>query len=65
MTITEMSISNEKHGVRESGDVSGSNITDDEMDLLPMFCQHEEMTLLCCGWVNEITHVGQRFIGGA
>ncbi|KAL7236002.1 hypothetical protein ACSBR1_019311 [Camellia fascicularis] len=34
------------------------------MDLLPMFCQHEERTL-SCGWVNGITHVGQRFIGGA
>ncbi|XP_028072721.1 uncharacterized protein LOC114274935 [Camellia sinensis] len=60
-----MGISNKKHGVRESGDVSGSNITDDEMDLLPMFCQHEERTLLSCGWVNGITHVSQRFIGGA
>ncbi|KAL7162437.1 hypothetical protein ACSBR2_042847 [Camellia fascicularis] len=65
VTITEMSISNEKHGVRESGDASGSNITDDEMDLLHMFCQHEERALLSCGWVNEITHVSQRFIGGA
>ncbi|XP_028104093.1 uncharacterized protein LOC114303140 [Camellia sinensis] len=64
VTITEMSISNEKHGVRESVDASGSNITDDEMDLLPMFCQHEERTLLSCGWVNGIIHVGQRFIGG-
>ncbi|KAL7242827.1 hypothetical protein ACSBR1_015257 [Camellia fascicularis] len=65
VTITEMGISNEKHGVGESGDATGSNITDDEMDLLPMFCQHEERTLLSCGWVNGITHVGQRFIGGA
>ncbi|KAL7172800.1 hypothetical protein ACSBR2_032302 [Camellia fascicularis] len=65
VTITEMGISNEKHGVGESGDASRSNITDDEMDLLPMFYQHEERTLLSCGWVNEITHVGQRFIGGA
>ncbi|KAL7166384.1 hypothetical protein ACSBR2_037122 [Camellia fascicularis] len=65
VTITEMGISNEKNGVRESGDASGSNITDDEMDLLPMFCQHEERTLLSCGWVNGITHVGQRFIRGA
>ncbi|KAL7238566.1 hypothetical protein ACSBR2_004622 [Camellia fascicularis] len=63
--IIEMGISNEKHGVRESGDASGSNITDDEMDLLPMFSQHEERTLLSCRWVNGITHVGQRFIGGA
>ncbi|KAL7219233.1 hypothetical protein ACSBR2_012335 [Camellia fascicularis] len=65
VTITEMGISNEKHGVRESGDANGSNITDDEMDLLHMFCQYEERTLLSCGWVNGITHVGQRFIGGA
>ncbi|XP_028076038.1 uncharacterized protein LOC114278223 [Camellia sinensis] len=65
VTITEMGISNEKHGVGESGDATGSNITDDEMDLLPMFCQHEKRTFLSCGWVNEITHVGQRFIGGA
>ncbi|KAL7218225.1 hypothetical protein ACSBR2_011491 [Camellia fascicularis] len=65
VTITEMGISNEKHGVRESGDVSGSNITDDEMYILPMFCQYEERTLLSCGWVNGITHVGQRFIRGA
>ncbi|KAL7263064.1 hypothetical protein ACSBR1_001273 [Camellia fascicularis] len=65
VTITEMGISNEKHGVRESGDASGSNITDDEMDLLPMFCQHQERTLLSCGWLNGITHVGQRFIIGA
>ncbi|KAL7196674.1 hypothetical protein ACSBR1_036649 [Camellia fascicularis] len=56
VTITEMGISNEKHGVGESGDATGSNITDDEMDLLPMFCQHEERTLLSCGWVNGITH---------
>ncbi|KAL7198534.1 hypothetical protein ACSBR2_020929 [Camellia fascicularis] len=65
VTIIEMGISNEKHGVGESGNAIGSNITDDEMDLLPMFCQHEERTLLSCRWVNEITHVGQRFIGGA
>ncbi|KAL7218688.1 hypothetical protein ACSBR2_011871 [Camellia fascicularis] len=65
VTVTEMGISNEKHGVRELGDANGSNITDDEMDLLPMFCQHEERTLLSSGWVNEITHIGQRFIGGA
>ncbi|KAL7194581.1 hypothetical protein ACSBR1_034915 [Camellia fascicularis] len=63
--ITEMGISNQKHKVRESEDTSGFNITDDEMDLLPMFCQHEERTLLSCGWVNGITHVGQRFIEGA
>ncbi|KAL7239050.1 hypothetical protein ACSBR2_005030 [Camellia fascicularis] len=56
VTITEMGISNEKHRVRESGDASGSNVTDDEMDLLPMFCQYEERTLLFCGWVNGITH---------
>ncbi|KAL7168719.1 hypothetical protein ACSBR2_039045 [Camellia fascicularis] len=43
----------------------GCKRTDDEMDLLPMFCQHEERTLLSCGWVNGITHVGQKFIGGA
>ena len=36
VTITEMGVSNEKHGVGELGDASGSNITDDEMDLLPM-----------------------------
>ncbi|XP_028082753.1 uncharacterized protein LOC114284080 [Camellia sinensis] len=65
VTITEMGISNEKHGVRESGDASASNVTDDEMDLLPMFCQYEERTLLFCGWVNGITHVGQRLIEGA
>ncbi|XP_028066671.1 uncharacterized protein LOC114269541 [Camellia sinensis] len=65
VTITEMGISNEKHGVGESWDATGSNITDDEMDLLSMFCQHEERTLLSSGWVNGITHVGQRFIGGA
>ncbi|XP_028071938.1 uncharacterized protein LOC114274245 [Camellia sinensis] len=35
------------------------------MDLLLVFYQHEERTLLSCGWVNGITHVGQRFIGGA
>ncbi|KAL7210266.1 hypothetical protein ACSBR1_031768 [Camellia fascicularis] len=60
-----MGISNEKHGVRELGEASGSNVTDDEMDLLLMFCQYEERTLLSSGWVNGITHVGQRFIGGA
>ncbi|KAL7203345.1 hypothetical protein ACSBR2_016604 [Camellia fascicularis] len=65
VTITEMGISNEKHGVGESGDTTGYNTTDDEMDLLPMFCQHEKKTLLSCGWVNGITHVGHRFIGGA
>ncbi|KAL7186462.1 hypothetical protein ACSBR2_028248 [Camellia fascicularis] len=65
VTITKIGISNEKHGVGESGDASESNITDDEMDLLPMFCQHEERTLVSCGWVNGIIHVGQRFIGGA
>ncbi|KAL7218919.1 hypothetical protein ACSBR2_012062 [Camellia fascicularis] len=65
VTITEIGISNEKHGVRELGDTSGSNGTDDEMDLLPMFCRHEERTLLSCGWVNGITHLCQRFIGGA
>ncbi|KAL7234305.1 hypothetical protein ACSBR1_017824 [Camellia fascicularis] len=59
MTITEMGISNEKHGVRELGEASGSNITDDEMDLLPMFCEHEERTLLSSKWVNGITHVDQ------
>ena len=36
VTNTEMGISNEKHRVRELGNASGSNITDDEMDLLPM-----------------------------
>ncbi|KAL7206451.1 hypothetical protein ACSBR2_019213 [Camellia fascicularis] len=46
VTITEMGISNEKHRVRESGDASGSNVIDDEMDLLPMFCQHENG--FCC-----------------
>ncbi|KAL7265753.1 hypothetical protein ACSBR1_003519 [Camellia fascicularis] len=65
VTITEMGISNEKQGVGESWDATGSNTTDDEMDLLPVFCQHEERILLSCGWVNGITHVGQRFIGGA
>ncbi|KAL7210035.1 hypothetical protein ACSBR1_031582 [Camellia fascicularis] len=57
VAITKMGISNEKHGVRELGDANGSNITDDEMDLLLMFCQHEERTLLSCGWVNGITHI--------
>ncbi|XP_028124425.1 uncharacterized protein LOC114321467 [Camellia sinensis] len=56
VTITEIGISNEKHGVRKSRDASESIITDDEMDLLPMFCQHEERTLLSCGWMNGITH---------
>ncbi|XP_028057170.1 uncharacterized protein LOC114261161 [Camellia sinensis] len=45
VTITEMGISNETHGVRESRDASGSNITDDEMDLLHMNL-HDEHT---CG----------------
>ncbi|KAL7161560.1 hypothetical protein ACSBR2_042097 [Camellia fascicularis] len=65
VTITEMGISNEKHGVKELSEASGSNVIDDEMDLLPMFCQHKEMTLLSSRWVNGIAHVGQRFIGGA
>ncbi|KAL7221434.1 hypothetical protein ACSBR1_023401 [Camellia fascicularis] len=65
VTVTEMGISNEKHGVIGLGEASGSNVTDDEMDLLPMFCQYEERTLLSSEWVNGITHVGQRFIGGA
>ncbi|KAL7235417.1 hypothetical protein ACSBR1_018833 [Camellia fascicularis] len=43
VTITEMGISNEKHVVRESGDASESNITDDEMDLLHMIL-HDEHT---------------------
>ncbi|CAL5434205.1 unnamed protein product [Camellia sinensis] len=60
-----MGISNEKHGVRDLSEASGSNVTDDEMDLLPMFCQHEERTLSSSGWVNGITHVGQRFVRDA
>ncbi|KAL7173478.1 hypothetical protein ACSBR2_032861 [Camellia fascicularis] len=46
VTITEMGISNEKHGVRESGDASGSNITDDEMDFSLCFINMKKG--LCC-----------------
>ncbi|KAL7197808.1 hypothetical protein ACSBR2_020349 [Camellia fascicularis] len=50
--IIEMGISNEKHGVRELGEANGSNIIDDEMDLLPMFCRNEERTFVVF-WMGE------------
>ncbi|CAL5390253.1 unnamed protein product [Camellia sinensis] len=38
---------------------------EDEIDALRRFCHHKEKVLLSAPWANGITHVGQRFVGGA
>ncbi|KAL7250236.1 hypothetical protein ACSBR1_012268 [Camellia fascicularis] len=38
---------------------------EDDVDLLPNYCPHEEKTFLSAPWANGITHVGQSFEGSA
>ncbi|XP_028102064.1 uncharacterized protein LOC114301307 [Camellia sinensis] len=38
---------------------------EEETDALRRFCHHKENVLLSTPWANGITHVGQRFVGGA
>ncbi|CAL5337493.1 unnamed protein product [Camellia sinensis] len=38
---------------------------EEEIDALRRFCHHKEKVLLSAPWANGITHVGQRFVGGA
>ncbi|KAL7225422.1 hypothetical protein ACSBR1_020736 [Camellia fascicularis] len=37
---------------------------EDDVNLLPNYCPHEEKTFLSAPWANGITHVGQSFKGG-
>ena len=55
-----------KSGIGQStslGLVRGA--VEEEIDALRRFCYHNEKVLLSVPWANGITHVGQRFVGGA
>ncbi|XP_028079644.1 uncharacterized protein LOC114281398 [Camellia sinensis] len=46
-------------------DASRNGCVDDQMDLLPTYCPNRSKTFLSVQWAYGITHVGQRFDGGA
>ena len=54
-----------KSDIGQSSSLGWVRVGVEEEDALRRFCQHKEKVLLSAPWANGITHVRQRFVGGA